>query len=102
VNPEDPVVDLIGELVDASLDARNQDDYNSPLQEKCPLCVREWHGLPKEICGWGDPDPFTCPGAFATEEEASEYRRGRPPSEEPATIITFPNTQGWWPLGYSR
>lgn len=101
MNPEDSVVDAIGKLVDASLEARHQDDHWADFYEKCPLCAREWHGLPEDIIQYGSL--LACPGALATEEEAVEYRKKSPtPPKEPAPIITFRNPQDWWPLGHSR
>jgi hypothetical protein len=57
-HPSDPVIDLIGELMDAGVDEYGPlDDYNRDTYDKCERCGWDWHGLPNMV----------CPGAFGPE-----------------------------------
>jgi hypothetical protein len=60
-NPEQDVIDAIGDLVDEQLSGYSQRsgyDYNVN-QDKCAVCGREWHGL--ALGG--------CPGPYGTPEQ---------------------------------
>jgi len=65
-NPEQNVIDAIGELVDEQLSGYSQRsgyDHNVN-QDKCAVCGREWHGL--ALGG--------CPGPYGTGEQKVAYR----------------------------
>lgn len=71
-NPEQDVIDAIGELVDEQLSGYSQRsgyDYNVN-QDKCAVCGREWHGL---ALG-------RCPGPYGTPEQKTAYRNTGNPS----------------------
>jgi len=71
-NPEQDVIDAIGELVDEQLSGYSQRsgyDYNVN-QDKCAVCGREWHGL---ALG-------RCPGPYGTPEQKAAYRSTANPS----------------------
>lgn len=64
-NPEQAVIDQIDALVNESLAHGPTDDYERDYQERCDICMGEWHGL---------PSPYdACPGAYATPEQHAEY-----------------------------
>lgn len=60
-NPEQPVLDVIDELVNESLTARRYDDYTREFSERCVQCHGEWHGQPR----------YGCPGAFGQVSRSS-------------------------------
>ncbi|SKW04269.1 hypothetical protein [Mycobacteroides abscessus] len=71
-NPEQDVIDAIGELVDEQLSGyseRSGYDYNVN-QDRCAVCGREWHGL---VVGG-------CPGPYGTPEQKAAYMRPANPS----------------------
>ncbi|SLC05350.1 Uncharacterised protein [Mycobacteroides abscessus subsp. massiliense] len=71
-NPEQNVIDAIGELVDEQLSGYSQRsgyDHNVN-QDKCAVCGREWHGL--ALGG--------CPGPYGTAEQKGPYRSTANPS----------------------
>lgn len=71
-NPEQDVIDAIGDLVDEQLSGYSQRsgyDYNVN-QDKCAVCGREWHGL--ALGG--------CPGPYGTPEQKTAYRNTGNPS----------------------
>ncbi|MDO3068476.1 hypothetical protein P5W11_09655 [Mycobacteroides abscessus subsp. bolletii] len=71
-NPEQDVIDAIGQLVDEQLSGYSQRsgyDYNVN-QDKCAVCGREWHGL---ALG-------RCPGPYGTAEQKTAYRNTANPS----------------------
>lgn len=71
-NPEQNVIDAIGELVDEQLSGYSQRsgyDHNVN-QDKCAVCGREWHGL--ALGG--------CPGPYGTAEQKGAYRSTANPS----------------------
>ncbi|SKM39194.1 Uncharacterised protein [Mycobacteroides abscessus subsp. massiliense] len=71
-NPEQDVIDAIGELVDEQLSGYSQRsgyDYNVN-QDRCAVCGREWHGL---VVGG-------CPGPYGTPEQKTAYRGPANPS----------------------
>lgn len=71
-NPEQDVIDTIGELVDEQLSGyaqRSGYDYNIN-QDKCAICGREWHVL---VVGG-------CPGPYGTEEQKTAYQNTANPT----------------------
>lgn len=71
-NPEQNVIDAIGELVEEQLSGYSQRsgyDHNVN-QDKCAVCGREWHGL--ALGG--------CPGPYGTAEQKGAYRSTANPS----------------------
>ena len=51
VNPEDPVIDAIDELVRESLEPGPVDDYGEDRYDRCSRCSCSWHGLRCKGCG---------------------------------------------------
>lgn len=90
--PEQQVLDDIEELVNEELtQTRSGYDHNIN-QEHCPVCGRNWHGLPGDgrfdVITEGTPGAESyrpagnggakgCPGAFADEEEIAAWRARR-------------------------
>lgn len=87
--PEQRVLDDIEELVNEELtQTRSGYDHNIS-QEHCPVCGRNWHGLPGDgkfgVVAEGTPGAESypaagnggakgCPGAFADEDEIAAWR----------------------------
>lgn len=73
--------DEVDRLVSHSIRQGSTDDYNRGLHDRsgainCELCSGPWHGLGR---------PEGCPGAWATEEAAQEYRKQRREASIPQT-----------------
>jgi hypothetical protein len=87
--PEQHVLDRIEELVNEQV-TRTRSGYDHNInQEHCPVCGRNWHGLPGDgrfdVIAEGTPGAESyrpagnggakgCPGAFADEDEIAAWR----------------------------
>jgi hypothetical protein len=89
MNHEKPVLDEIDALIAQGLDEHGVplDDYSKDRYVKCELCQQDWHGT---------VNFFGCPGAYATSQQADEWRvrYSKSKSVVPASIRVLPHRDG--------